>query len=131
MTSVVGEAMKLLNKSEFARELLEKDPNTTAGEAAKVWIRKGHAKDEESLKKFKQSFNNYKTIWNRKRASAPTPIRKAADNGNPVPQNEKTAKYDEIEAKLDQVIMQAMELRDDRLTEHLRIARREIARKLL
>lgn len=125
-----------INKSEFSRQLLEKNANATAKDAVSAWVTAEHPSDEATLKKLKQSFNNFKTLWSKKQTSGATAKKKpgrkpgAAKVAAPVASsNGSTGGYDAIEGYLDKAIWAALSLSDEELAASLRAARREVIKK--
>lgn len=129
-----------VNKSEFSRGILEKDANATASTAVSAWVSAEYPSDEATLKKLKQSFNNYKTIWTKKQAGGGSTEKKKRGRkpgvkvvvAAPVASSNGTASgYDAVELYLDKAIVAAMNLNDDGLAASLRVARREVIKKSL
>lgn len=128
-----------INKSEFSRQLLEKNANATASDAVSAWVDAEHPSDEATLKKLKQSFNNFKTLWNKKQAGGGATAKKKPGRkpgvkvAKPVATstNGSVGGYDEIESHLDRAIVAALNLNDDGLAASLRVARREVIKKSL
>lgn len=116
-----------MNKSAFARKILESDPTVTAKVAISLWVKDGNPSDERTLLRFRHSFNNIKTQWNKERRAGlvKIPVNKI------IFPDDKTATYDKIESELDKVVQSALLLNDKDLAQQLRQARRIVSARLV
>lgn len=126
-----------VNKSEFSRQLLSKNPDATAKTAIEEWTKADHPSDADTIKRLGQSFTNLKSTWKKRQGGSTAPKGKPGRKPGikaalPVPAtNGSVGGYDEIELFIDKAIMAAMALHDETLASSLRATRREVIKRSL
>ncbi|QDU62670.1 hypothetical protein Pan216_35370 [Planctomycetes bacterium Pan216] len=115
------------NKSAFIREQLGANPEASAKDVSQNWAKQHRGTINATL--FYQVKSGMGLSSGRrgrrkgKKASARLPRKVAAASGG--------GDYAKIEAQLDLLISQALELKDDRLATHLKQARRHASARLI